>query len=151
MNTRDFRDQADLVRYIEDRLDGNEWEICRSPTAEETLDFVLEESGVSGLPGDEDGEVVEASLYDVEPLEEEDLRVDLAGSDELTRIEERLVSLSTKLSDLQVSPVRLRRGIGGIGDLVRDCFKVSARKKDESVACYIRETGEGGLSGILCL
>jgi hypothetical protein len=137
-----IRTQSDLQRFLLNILDENDWEICREPTPEETIELIEEESGQCGVLDPDTDEIIPFSINQVEPLTEETWMCS-SMSDHEKRSETDLRALiKEQLPGSTVKPVELSRGIEFAGDLVRCCFRVEVKAMSKQFWVYVRQVDE---------
>jgi hypothetical protein len=131
--------RADLEAEIFKVLDEIEWEITSTPSPQEVLDFIADESGLIGLPGDEPGEV---EYFDVEMLDE--LEIQSASAVEYQKYEvAKLLEnlLVNAITDLTIRPVEISQSLNSAGSLMRQCYAIEIGQDGQKIACYVREAG----------
>jgi len=135
-----FNNQSDFEIYMQEILDDDRWEICGPPMSKESLEFIEKESGLTGLPGDEPGDIIPFSIDQVEPLTEE---VWYSMSDYEKQAEEDLRALvGVKLPEATLTPVELSQGIEFAGSLIRDCFRIEAISETKRFWVYVRQVDD---------
>jgi len=137
-----FKNQKEFREMVSRYLDTEQWELLPEITPEFVIDSICEQMGISGLPGDEPGEVVEFENSDVEEVSCEVATFFILEYFDLDSMEVLTAHLRKNINGVEVEPVRLTTGISMAGLLIRDCFRISHETLTSESTIYVREIDE---------